>query len=225
MRRPRQSHFGEASNAEPLARSAATAAAVREFAEGDRTRAIATLDLRGTVARAQTRHDPWQRPIALRRLLVEELMQLDRLAGRRPVRPRTSMTQAATASVTALNPVVPDGVDDRPHQAQGPPQVAPTFHALAQGVTIDVSVRSGDGAVLGLHDGDFSLLDNGVPQKLAAVDADAVPVDLSLVLEDNTQYSFRGQDPGPPGRQYRGDVATIRSRAAAHRSRPPRDRV
>lgn len=64
--------------------------------------------------------------------------------------------------------------------AASSPQV---FRSVAQSVTVDVSVKRGNVAVLGLRAGDFRVLDNGVTQEVAVVTMDAVPIDVSVFLD------------------------------------------
>jgi VWFA-related protein len=50
-------------------------------------------------------------------------------------------------------------------------------------VSVDVSVRSGGKPVGGLGAKDFVLLDNGVGQQIEVVDTEAVPLDVSLIID------------------------------------------
>ena len=59
----------------------------------------------------------------------------------------------------------------------------PTFRSDVEVVTVAVSVRDGNRAVTGLRAADFQLTDNGVGQTITSVDVDAVPVDVTLVLD------------------------------------------
>ena len=60
---------------------------------------------------------------------------------------------------------------------------APTFRATTDAVAVNVSVKQGRAPVSGLSATDFRLTDNGVAQDVAAVSLDAVPVDLSIVVD------------------------------------------
>jgi VWFA-related protein len=59
----------------------------------------------------------------------------------------------------------------------------PVFRTGTDVVTVPVSVRSGGSPVAGLSAVDFVLLDNGVPQTVAVVSGDAVPADITLIVE------------------------------------------
>ncbi len=58
-----------------------------------------------------------------------------------------------------------------------------TFRAGTDVVLVDVSVRDGGQPVTGLSAGDFQLKDNGVLQRVESVEATAVPIDLTLVVD------------------------------------------
>ena len=60
---------------------------------------------------------------------------------------------------------------------------AQVFRAGVEGVTVVVSVRQGNKPVTGLTAADFHVTDNGVPQKIASVSAEKVPLDLTLLLD------------------------------------------
>lgn len=62
------------------------------------------------------------------------------------------------------------------------PQSA-TFRSTVDAVTVDVSVRDGSKVVSNLTAGDFTLLDNGVPQQIAAVSYGKLPIDVTLALD------------------------------------------
>ncbi|HKW02207.1 MAG TPA: hypothetical protein VJN96_20460 [Vicinamibacterales bacterium] len=65
--------------------------------------------------------------------------------------------------------------------ASGPaPQV---FRGRVDVVSANVSVRDGNKLVTGLGTGNFVLTDNGVPQQIEAVSNEAVPVDLTIVVD------------------------------------------
>jgi VWFA-related protein len=60
---------------------------------------------------------------------------------------------------------------------------AQVFRSGVDGVTVVVSVRSGNRPVTGLTASDFQLTDNGVAQKISSVAAEKVPLDLTLLLD------------------------------------------
>jgi Ca-activated chloride channel family protein len=61
--------------------------------------------------------------------------------------------------------------------------LAQTFRSQADVVTISASVKKGNQPISGLSADDFRLTDNGVPQRIELVTAEAVPIDLSLFLD------------------------------------------
>jgi VWFA-related protein len=60
------------------------------------------------------------------------------------------------------------------------------FRSRADGVIIQVSVRSGNRPVGGLRAEDFELRDNGVLQDISSLSAEQVPFDLTLMLDLST---------------------------------------
>ena len=58
-----------------------------------------------------------------------------------------------------------------------------TFRSNVELVTVTASVRDGNRVVSGLGAADFQIADNGVVQTVSRVDADTVPVDVTLVLD------------------------------------------
>jgi VWFA-related protein len=60
------------------------------------------------------------------------------------------------------------------------------FRSTVDGVAISVTVKSGGKFVSGLKAADFDVRDNGVVQKIRTFDADAVPLDLTLLLDAST---------------------------------------
>jgi tetratricopeptide (TPR) repeat protein len=66
-----------------------------------------------------------------------------------------------------------------------------TFRATTDVVTIDVTVRTGGTPVGGLTARDFVLRDNGVPQEIDAIELDAVPVDVTLVVDTGEDMASR----------------------------------
>ena len=59
----------------------------------------------------------------------------------------------------------------------------PLFRSESSLVSVNVSVRRGNRPVTGLTAADFLITDNGVPQKAERVDFEAVPIDLTLVVD------------------------------------------
>lgn len=60
------------------------------------------------------------------------------------------------------------------------------FRSNVEGVAIPVTVKTGNKFVSGLKAGDFEVRDNGVVQKIDALDANTVPLDLTLLLDTST---------------------------------------
>jgi VWFA-related protein len=70
--------------------------------------------------------------------------------------------------------------------AQQPPS-QPVFRAGVDAVMVDVSVQTTDRPVSGLTAADFRLRDNGVPQEFVVSTIEAVPVDVTVLVD--TSYS------------------------------------
>jgi VWFA-related protein len=69
-------------------------------------------------------------------------------------------------------------------RAQDAPQnQPPQFRANTDVVLVDVSVRESGRPVTGLRVDDFVLSDNGVRQRIESVEATAVPIDLTIVVD------------------------------------------
>jgi len=62
-------------------------------------------------------------------------------------------------------------------------QERPVFRAEAAGVSITVSVRSAGKAVAGLTAKDFAITDNGAAQRVSSVSVEALPIDVTLLLD------------------------------------------
>ena len=71
-------------------------------------------------------------------------------------------------------------------QAQKP---VPVFRANSDLVTIPVFVKGSGGAVAGLRPSDFVLTDNGVKQTVDSFTTEALPVDVTVLIE--TSYALR----------------------------------
>lgn len=78
-----------------------------------------------------------------------------------------------------------------------------TFRAAVQGVSVTVSVHDGRRGVSGLGAEDFTLTDNGVPQRITAVSVEANPIDLTLVLDTSSSIS------APMLERFRADVNAV----------------
>jgi hypothetical protein len=81
-------------------------------------------------------------------------------------------------------------------------QTPTTFRARTDIVPVFVSVRAGESFIGGLRQRDFELDDNGVPQQIDSVSSDAVPIDVTLVVD--TSSSVIGSLD-----QFKADVVTI----------------
>ena len=79
---------------------------------------------------------------------------------------------------------------------------SPTFRLSTDIVPVYVSVRDGRSIAGGLKSSDFALTDRGVPQTVEVVSSEAVPVDVTLVVD--TSRSVINSLP-----QFRADVGTI----------------
>lgn len=88
------------------------------------------------------------------------------------------MNRRTLALILLASATLPSGAWRAQTQA---PQ--PVFRATTDLVTIDVAVRSSGKPVGGLGRNDFVLLDNGVRQTIDVVELEAVPVDITVLLE------------------------------------------
>jgi VWFA-related protein len=88
-------------------------------------------------------------------------------------------------------PYEEDGEDDAAPQpgAAYEVQQQPVFRSRTDVVTIDVSVRSQGTPVQGLTAKDFVLLDNGVAQAIEQIEMEAVPVDVSILVDMNVDLA------------------------------------
>jgi hypothetical protein len=69
------------------------------------------------------------------------------------------------------------------------------FRIAADAVAVNVSVKRGNIPTLGLAAEDFRLFDNNVPQRVAAVSMDTVPVDVSFVLDLTASVAWDVETP------------------------------
>jgi len=68
-------------------------------------------------------------------------------------------------------------------------QTLPTFYATTDAIMVPVAVHNGGRPVRGLVATDFVVLDNGVPQSIELVRLDAVPIDVTVVLDASGSLS------------------------------------
>jgi VWFA-related protein len=59
----------------------------------------------------------------------------------------------------------------------------PVFRSSVEGVLVTVSVRQGNQPVSGLTADDFELTDKGVPQQIASLSYESLPIDVTLLLD------------------------------------------
>lgn len=85
------------------------------------------------------------------------------------------MRQRPTAIAAALLAVAIGSAQQQPAR--------PTFRLATDLVSVDVSVKRGKMPVPDLTAQDFELLDNGVRQQVDAISVEAVPIDVSLVVD------------------------------------------
>lgn len=69
------------------------------------------------------------------------------------------------------------------HQPPAPRQAPAVFRAGSDLVTVPVFVKGTERIVAGLAAADFVLTDNGVPQQIQSVSAEALPVDVTVLVE------------------------------------------
>jgi VWFA-related protein len=78
------------------------------------------------------------------------------------------------------------------------PPASQTFRSTTDTVLVDVSVRDRGTPVAGLTANDFVLLDNGVRQQVESVEASAVPIDLTLVIDESGSFQRTWDNPRDP---------------------------
>lgn len=88
---------------------------------------------------------------------------------------------AFACAIAAVAVVSTSGVRTQQSSAQT------VFRSTTDVVTVDVSVRHSGTPVSGLRPGDFVVLDNGVPQQVDSLETEAVPVDVTLVVDTNDE--------------------------------------
>ena len=84
---------------------------------------------------------------------------------------------ALLLAAVVLAPGIIAGTPTRP----GDPQAV--FRSHVDGVSVEVSVRSAGKPVEGLTAKDFVLIDNGVRQQIEILDTEAVPLDVTLIID------------------------------------------
>jgi VWFA-related protein len=68
-------------------------------------------------------------------------------------------------------------------------QQRPTFRSRTDLVSVDISITTDKRPVAGLALPDFELTDNGVRQKIELLDAETLPIDLSIVLDQSSSMA------------------------------------
>jgi hypothetical protein len=66
---------------------------------------------------------------------------------------------------------------------------APQFRSTVTGVGVPVVVKSGGTPVRDLTSSDFVLMDNGVEQEIVAVDGTSMPLDITVVAQENLRLA------------------------------------
>jgi Ca-activated chloride channel homolog len=83
----------------------------------------------------------------------------------------------------------------------------PVFRASADVVSVDATVQRDRRPVIGLKPADFELLDNGVPQEIADVAYERLPIDVTLVLDVSASVTGSVlEELGRALRQVRADL-------------------
>lgn len=85
----------------------------------------------------------------------------------------------------------------------------PVFRSVIDSVVVDVSVRQDNRPVAGLTASDFEVRDNGVVQSIADVSREALPIDVTLVVD------LSGSVEGPLFASLQRGMAAIDARLAA----------
>lgn len=99
-------------------------------------------------------------------------------------------------------------------QTGQPPASPQTFRVNTDVVMVDVSVRKGNAPVTGLTAADFELRDNGVRQDIETVEAKAVPIDLSIVVDVSGDPARPWVNPTPMSKVAAEIDAQVRRLAA-----------
>jgi len=178
----------------PTAKTSALALAASWFLEGRREDASALLDRAfdkepGTL-------DPWQHLGDMLRFVPAWMAELHAQVGHRPV---VVVTAPPAFTATATEPGGLVDVGARYAEWKADQTGLPKFRSTVAAVLVDASVRNGNQPVENLAITDFELLDNGVPQQIDSVSVEALPIDLTLVVD---YYDATGTEetngPGQP---------------------------
>ena len=159
----------------PAGATATVALSALLFRRGLRDEADAMIE--GFLGRNDTQDDPWWSYWPGDYRLAGRLASCD--AG------GAEMTRATATCILAI------GVASTGAFAQQQP---PVFRTNIDVVTVDVSVRSGNGAVAGLTAADFEVLDNGVPQKIEAFSLETLAIDVTMLLDASKSVEGRVLD-------------------------------
>jgi hypothetical protein len=80
------------------------------------------------------------------------------------------------------------------------------FRAVTSVVSVDVSVLRGRNPVSGLTAGDFSLADNGVPQRIESLALESIPLDVSLAVDTSSSVIANFDDFKMEIRRFAGSL-------------------
>jgi VWFA-related protein len=73
-------------------------------------------------------------------------------------------------------------------------QAPPTFSAEVEAIRVDVLVTDGDRPLTGLGPADFEVRDNGVPQEVAYVSSEKLPLNVILALDTSASVAGEALD-------------------------------
>jgi hypothetical protein len=165
-----------AADAMPGARASAILLATQLYLSGERREAAQIIDR--TFGPGALDLEPWRHPLHFDRFAAADFRELRRHLGL----PEQSPAQQADRSEVGPLPLAGERADRRA-PAPAVEQVTPMFRSSANAVTLDVLVISGKTPVAGLTAADFEVLDNGTRQSVEVVQVEAVPIDISLVID------------------------------------------
>ena len=165
-----------AANAMPDARASAILLATQLYLAGERREPAQIIDR--TFGPGALDLEPWRHPQQFDRFATRDFRELRRHLGL----PEPSSSHQADRSETDPLPLTGQRADfDAP--APATEQVSPRFRSSANAVTLDVLVTSGKTPVAGLTAADFEVLDNCIRQSVEAIQVEANPIDISLVID------------------------------------------